>query len=365
VYVHLSEPVVNFGGTPITMSNFTFAGINPAAVAAVSSREYLLNFDPGLVTFTVDNIASADLVTYIDIEDSAATPNPLEGVPLPGNVTHRVSDLALGIVGEEPIVPFLLFDQSPREPGPEGVGYITVFDGSGWIQDTPDQPLVNPVLQANFGAAMYGVSLVWDTNVGSAYIANGLWLPQGSNTYGLVPIENPPGAPGTEAIGGVNNAGPPAHSDFTFDLTHGELVSEVVVEFFIQFTASGVYAARLAHPTASDWYRSVKPWAFGIHRAGDNQKGNVTIYNNVINPNAGEQVKIHYILKRSGSVTIQVFTLAGDIVDVLYRGSLGAGEHSTSWDGRNRGGRVVAKGLYFIRIVGPDVDETRKVLVVK
>jgi fibronectin-binding autotransporter adhesin len=35
------------------------------------------------------------------------------------------------------------------------------------------------------------------------------------------------------------------------------------------------------------------------------------------------------------------------------------------WDGRNSGGRIVAKGIYFIRIVAPDIDETRKVLVVK
>jgi len=50
---------------------------------------------------------------------------------------------------------------------------------------------------------------------------------------------------------------------------------------------------------------------------------------------------------------------------VLYRGQRTAGEYSTSWDGRNRGNRVVARGVYFIKIVGPGINEIRKVLVVK
>ena len=46
-------------------------------------------------------------------------------------------------------------------------------------------------------------------------------------------------------------------------------------------------------------------------------------------------------------------------------GSASAGEHVYTWDGRNRGNRVVARGVYFIRVVGPGVNETRKVLVTR
>jgi hypothetical protein len=95
------------------------------------------------------------------------------------------------------------------------------------------------------------------------------------------------------------------------------------------------------------------------------QKGNVAITNNVINPNAGEQARLLYQLESDGNVTIQVFNLAGDIVAVLHTGRQAAGEYEVFWDGRNSGGRIVAKGIYFIRIVAPDIDETRKVLVVK
>ena len=87
--------------------------------------------------------------------------------------------------------------------------------------------------------------------------------------------------------------------------------------------------------------------------------------NNVINPLRGETAKVTYSIPQTGMVTINVFDLKGDIVDVLYRGQRTAGEYSTSWDGRNRGNRVVARGVYFIKIVGPGISEIRKVLVVK
>jgi len=50
---------------------------------------------------------------------------------------------------------------------------------------------------------------------------------------------------------------------------------------------------------------------------------------------------------------------------VLTRGTQAAGTYTTSWDGKNRSGAPVARGIYFIRVVGPDFDEIRKVLVVR
>jgi flagellar hook assembly protein FlgD len=50
---------------------------------------------------------------------------------------------------------------------------------------------------------------------------------------------------------------------------------------------------------------------------------------------------------------------------VLERGRKGAGTYSYYWDGTNLGGRPVARGMYFVRVVGPDIDEIRKVMVVK
>ncbi|MDR2767728.1 MAG: hypothetical protein LBB82_05310, partial [Treponema sp.] len=114
----------------------------------------------------------------------------------------------------------------------------------------------------------------------------------------------------------------------------------------------------------SNWYRLVRPFSFGLHDI-TRQRGGVTVLNNVINSNKREHVFLDYTLKSSGRVTIQVFTLDGNLVKILKRESLGPGDYRVSWDGTNNGGRAVARGMYFIRIVAPDIDEIRKVMVVK
>ena len=110
--------------------------------------------------------------------------------------------------------------------------------------------------------------------------------------------------------------------------------------------------------------RTAEPWAYMV-RDLRQQQGGVTITNNIIDPTKGEKANVHYVTTEAGIVTVQVFTMDGDIVDILYRGRRDAGEYSTTWDGRNRAGMTVARGVYFVSVVGPGINEIRKVLVVK
>jgi flagellar hook assembly protein FlgD len=80
---------------------------------------------------------------------------------------------------------------------------------------------------------------------------------------------------------------------------------------------------------------------------------------------AGGRTTVEYTLDRRGSVTILVSDMRGDIVAILVREVQDAGQHAASWDGRNRAGRIVAPGLYYVKIVGPGINEVRKVLVGK
>jgi hypothetical protein len=134
--------------------------------------------------------------------------------------------------------------------------------------------------------------------------------------------------------------------------------------FHLYGTPVDLFAARLDTAASGPWYRRVRPFSFDIH-AVTLQRGGATILNNVINPNNGERAYIRYHLVKSGRVTIQVFTLDGTLVKTLRRENRGAGEWVDSWNGTNNGGRPVARGMYFIRVVGPDIDEIRKVMVVK
>ena len=126
-------------------------------------------------------------------------------------------------------------------------------------------------------------------------------------------------------------------------------------------TKMPLYALRQTDP---DDFLSLDLWSFRLKDIV-NQRGGVTILNNVINSNDGEKVVVKVNQTQKGNVNVLVMTLDGNIVDYLHRGESEAGEHYYSWDGSNRNGNPVARGMYFIRVTGPGLDETRKVLVVK
>ncbi|HUV08029.1 MAG TPA: FlgD immunoglobulin-like domain containing protein, partial [Spirochaetia bacterium] len=187
-----------------------------------------------------------------------------------------------------------------------------------------------------------------------------VWLPGGPGPYGEVPgLTNR----GDSEARSVNELGAGGQlRDYQIPGSDSEIRDGSEVEFF--FEMNGLYCGRLTDPGASDWYRRVRPWAISLRNIAI-QRGGVTILNNVINPLQGEKVTLLYSLPKSGMVTIQVFDLKGDIVDVLLRERREAGSYSTTWDGRNRGGRIVARGVYFVKVVAPEIEEIRKVLVVK
>nr|MCR5699043.1 T9SS type A sorting domain-containing protein [Treponemataceae bacterium] len=79
----------------------------------------------------------------------------------------------------------------------------------------------------------------------------------------------------------------------------------------------------------------------------------------------GEKTVIAVEMPSDGVLSVQVLTLDGNVITNLQRGTTTAGTHYYSWNGTNRGGNKVARGLYFVRVVGPGIDETRKVMCVK
>ncbi|MCK4516934.1 MAG: T9SS type A sorting domain-containing protein, partial [Spirochaetaceae bacterium] len=147
--------------------------------------------------------------------------------------------------------------------------------------------------------------------------------------------------------------------EYTIPADDSEIVEGATLEFL--FTLGGLPVVTAADPTDP---RTLVPWRIGFRRFIE-QRGGVTILNNVIYPENGDQTVLTYDVPRAGMVTINVFTLDGQLVKTLIRGRQGEGRQIVSWDGINASGQIVASGLYFIRVVGPDIDEIRKVLVAK
>jgi hypothetical protein len=173
---------------------------------------------------------------------------------------------------------------------------------------------------------------------------------------------------GYPSIASVTAASAHPLYNFSFGpLTPGFKRGTLEFYFHLDTSPPDLYVARLDPRGGQPWYRRVKPFSFRVLDTV-NQRSGATILNNVIDPTRGERTFLHYTLTRSGRVTIQVFTLDGNLVKVLQRGNQSENPsdgYTVSWDGRNEGGNIVARGMYFIRIVAPDIDEIRKVMVVK
>ena len=130
---------------------------------------------------------------------------------------------------------------------------------------------------------------------------------------------------------------------------------------FALSTAVPLYALRMHDVTDIG---SLDLWSFRL-KGITTQRGGVSILNNVINATNGEKTVLKVDVPTEGRLNVMVMTLDGNIITYLHRGNAKAGENYFTWDGKNRNGNLVARGMYFIRVTGADFDETRKVMVVK
>jgi hypothetical protein len=314
-------------------------------------------------------------------------PNALPGEsPFP----HRVTDLLVSdYPGEYFAVPVWAMNTQQNAGFDQGAHVVRVFDGRDYLEDKDITLEVNvhPDLRQKYAAEfIFGSAIPDGYKVGSSPVdpdfgvpqgIAGLWLPgfaspgyEGGqkNDYAFSNIVAEPYL-SAYAVEPKSGGG----GNFVFKLEKSSLdyryAGISMLEFFLRLTpeladpaSEYLYIGQLGK--GSPWYRHVEPFKFELHNI-TRQRGGVTVLNNVIKPSTGERVYVDYNIPRNGPVTIQVFTLDGNLVKVLARESKAAGEYRVAWDGKNNGGREVARGMYFIRVVAPDIDEIRKVMVVR
>jgi hypothetical protein len=319
-------------------------------------------------------------------------PNVLPG----GTLRHRVTDMLISNYPESYFAtPVWAMNPQVNVGADQGAHVVRMFTGSDYLEDKDITLEINVherlrtdyVPEFIFGsaipdAARVGASPV-DPDFGVPQGITGLWLPvfnsqayggrpPRENIYAFSNIVAEPYLPAS-AVSTVTKPEAAAGGNFIFKLEKNSsaygYAGLSMLEYFLRLAprkdnpaSEYLDLGRLGKGTP--WYRHVEPFKFEIHNV-TRQRGGVTILNNVIKPSAGESVYVDYTLPRSGPVTVQVFTLDGNLVKVLARESKAAGEYRVGWDGRNNGGSEVARGMYFIRVVAPDVDEIRKVMVVR
>ena len=72
------------------------------------------------------------------------------------------------------------------------------------------------------------------------------------------------------------------------------------------------------------------------------------IYPNPFYPAKDRTATISYNLNREANVVIEIYNIAGELVEEWNEGYKSEGEHQTSWEGKNKGERRVGSGIYII-----------------
>jgi hypothetical protein len=82
------------------------------------------------------------------------------------------------------------------------------------------------------------------------------------------------------------------------------------------------------------------------------------------NPVIGE-TQISYSLPRMAVIRITLFNMLGQEIRTLVDGLAPSGVHELKWDGRDRNGQRVAKGIYFYRLEAGKIITTKKLIVLQ
>ncbi|MCG3204780.1 MAG: hypothetical protein KCHDKBKB_01497 [Elusimicrobia bacterium] len=86
---------------------------------------------------------------------------------------------------------------------------------------------------------------------------------------------------------------------------------------------------------------------------------------NIVRPYQNQEAELAFTLDQQTTVIVQIFNRSREKIIELFYGTLPAGRHVLSWDGRNSEGALVASGVYHARIQMGEKIEKRKIVVVK
>ena len=389
VFVQFSEPVYHGPGfvTPISAGDFSYAasggitGLSAVTKAAdgIGISSALLNVGSASGIAADDIVAGTLLHVTGPLIDAAGL-----SILLPGSGGHRISDIGLGLPGGSLYEPVWARDTTTR-PAAAGIGFIDTFDGSKWLRTGDNLTIEGNITSLSSYPPHGATSLVWDINaVSSLETASGLWVPSFTSdltTFGGFSGLVPTLVPTNPLITNVGSGNPDARAplaetavssnqrnrDFVIPGSDSANKDGATVSFLFSIQQPGalLYTASVPNPaTDALWYQHLTVWSFGLHTILA-QRGGVSILNNVIDPDKAQTTTLQYTLTVTSAVTVTVFDLSGALVNVLVRGSQDAGTYEVLWNGTNRGGTKVTRGIYFIRIVADGIDEIRKVLVVR
>ena len=77
------------------------------------------------------------------------------------------------------------------------------------------------------------------------------------------------------------------------------------------------------------------------------------------------EVRVDLSLRQSGKLTLSIYNLLGQRVNVLHQGRLEGGRHLFTWAGDDRNGRQLPSGVYFCCVEGAELSKSIKILKIQ
>jgi hypothetical protein len=218
-----------------------------------------------------------------------------------------------------------------------------------------------------------GAALTWYRNTLKAN-----YVMDDTNNYTL---DGVPGDPITDGMSitisggdGANNQDYPdaitpydasSHVILAYNTTYKGAVAADTGVYRVVYLGFGFEAINNAADRASlmesaiDW---LLPDLTGV--PGDTAPLALRLDQNLPNP-FNPKTMIRFALPNTGNARLDVFDVEGRRVRVLADGNHEAGEHELTWDGRDDAGRSLSSGVYFYRLQAEELNETRKMLLLK
>ena len=150
------------------------------------------------------------------------------------------------------------------------------------------------------------------------------------------------------------------NDDFSIELTQDALVAEyntdansttLIVVAPIQdiFVANGDYNIDEVIAATSEGYIAtniVTPDAIGLSNA----------YPNPFNPSTSFDITVGV----AGNVSVMVYNVNGQVVDIIHDGSMDAGVYNMNWNASN-----LSSGMYFIKANNAGMNVSQKIMLIK
>ncbi|MBA7484584.1 hypothetical protein ES707_20113 [subsurface metagenome] len=142
-------------------------------------------------------------------------------------------------------------------------------------------------------------------------------------------------------------------------------VSEAELTVNITISRDAATGTRDVTVTNLDGQSGTKTRAFEVMGTGEGKVKIQAGSEGWANPLRGENVNIYLKPKHSGNVSIEIYTIAGQLVWDKEISATGGIQEQVIWNCRNKSDEVVSSGIYAVHVKGGGIDKVKKVAVVK